>query len=177
MARPNSASAIAGHIQGLREAKAAFQALPQIVRDNMLDATETTVREIARGAQARIASSPSIRTRALYDHIKWRVTKTNGRGRVGVATGTTTMVIGGRRFKVKGIITAGQGGSASKAAGATVIRPTRYAHLIEFGARQHAAEPFMLPSAESQKQPYLQRAIAAGKGIERDTAAIGLRNL
>jgi hypothetical protein len=89
--RPNNAGAIAAKIQGLREAKAAFQALPEIVRDAMLDATTTTVQMIASGAKARILASPSVQTRALYNHIAWSVTKTNGRGRVGVASGTTTV--------------------------------------------------------------------------------------
>ena len=186
MARPNNADAIAGHVQGLREAKAAFQALPEVVRDRMLDATETTVREIVRHAQARLASSPSIRTRTLYNHVKWSVNKKNGRGKAGVATGTTTMteranfakgVIGGRTIRVKGILVAGKGGSASTSQGAKLIRPSRYAHLVEFGARHMPAEPFMIPAAESQKQPYLDRCRAAGKHVEKDVAHIGMRNL
>jgi HK97 gp10 family phage protein len=79
--------ALAGHIRGLREAKAAFEALPQIVRDRLLDAVEMTVTQIAAKAKARIASSPSVRTRALYNSIIWRVTKTNATGRVGVGSG------------------------------------------------------------------------------------------
>jgi hypothetical protein len=38
------------------------------------------------------------------------------------------------------------------------------------------AEPFMLPAAKSQEQPYLERASRAGKEVERDMAAIGMRN-
>lgn len=174
MARPNNAAAIGEHVRGLREAKAAFQALPEIVRDRMLAATETTVREIARNAQAKLASSPSIQTRSLYNHIAWRVTKTNGRGRVGVSSGSTTVTLAsGKRFRVKGIVIAGRGGSALKSAGAKVIRPSHYAHMVEFGTRKMKDEPFMLPSAEAEKQPFLQRCIAAGKNIEQDMAAIG----
>jgi HK97 gp10 family phage protein len=162
-----SAEWIAKHVQGLREAKAAFNALPRIVREQMLAATETTVREIARGAQARLESSPSIRTRALYNHVAWKVTPTNGRGRVGIATGTTTSVIAGVKVRVKGIQTAG----------GHVIQPTRYAHLVEHGTRHMPAEPFMLPATEAQKQPYLERCRAAGKGIEKNVAAIGQAHL
>lgn len=157
-------AALAAHIRGLKEAKAAFQQLPVVVRERMLAATETTVREIARNAQARLRSSPSIRTRALHDHIAWRVTKTNGRGRVGVSAGST--VVNG--VKVKGIITPGAGGSAAKSAGAKSVMPSRYAHLVEFGSRHMGAEPFMLPSAESQRQPYLERCRAAGRDVEKD---------
>lgn len=177
MARPNNATAISGYVRGLREAKAAFQALPETVREAMLDATETTVREIARHAQARLASSPSINTRSLYNHIAWKVTKSNGRGRVGVSAGETRMVVGGRKIKLKGILVAGKGGSAHTAAGAKLIRPSRYAHLVEFGSAHMRAEPFMIPAAEAQREPYLQRAVRAGKDVERATAAIGIRNL
>jgi HK97 gp10 family phage protein len=173
LARPNSSSAISGHIQGLREAKAAFQALPDIVRTHLLEATETTVREIARQAQANLQASPSIQTRSLYNHVKWAVTKTNGRGRVGISSGQTTITVGGKKVRVKGIVIAGRGGSASRSAGAKVIRPSRYAHLVEFGARHMPAEPFMLPAAESQKQPYIDRCRAAGPDIERAVAKIG----
>ena len=175
--RPNSSTAISGYVQGLREAKAAFQALPEITRDRLLNATTKTVEMIAFHAKMRLLASPSIRTRSLYNAIAWRVTKTNGRGRVGVTSGQTRMVVGGKRIRVKGIVIAGRGGSASTAAGAKVIRPSRYAHLVELGTRHSKAEPFMLPAAESQKDPYLRRCQAEGTAIERDVSKIGMRTL
>ncbi len=173
--RPNSTGALAGRIQGLREAKAAFQALPEIVRDNLLHATETTVREIARGAQARLASSPSIRTRRLYNAVAWSITKTNGRGRVGITTGQTVFssLATRQRVKVKGFIVSGKAGGAS----GRIDKPSRRAHFVEFGTKHMPAEPFMIPATEAQQQPYLSRCRAAGKGIERDMAAIGMRGL
>jgi hypothetical protein len=136
--RPNNAGAIAGKIQGLREAKAAFQALPEIVRDAMLAATETTVQMIANGAKARILASPSVQTRALYNHITWSVTKTNGRGRVGVASGTTTVSNLSTRtsVKVKGLIQShvGKDGKTTH----RIVQPSRYARMVEFGYRPHA---------------------------------------
>lgn len=173
MARPNNSSAISRHVKGLREAKAAFQALPDVVREALLEATEITAREIARNAQARILASPSMQTRALHDHIGWSLTKSNGRGKVGVKAGSTAMRVGGRSFRVRGIVTAGAGGSASKAAGARVVIPARYAHLVEFGARHMPAEPFMLPAANAEKNNYLARVKRAGKDIERDASRIG----
>jgi HK97 gp10 family phage protein len=159
------------HVRGLRDAKAAFQALPQIVRDNLGHATEVTVREIARGAQARLASSPSIVTRNLYNHVGWSYTKTNGRGRAGISAGSTTVsnIAAKRTFKVKGVV-------MSRGGRTFVDRPSRRAHFVEFGTRNMPAEPFMIPAAHAEKQPYLDRCRAAGKGIEKDTAAIGLRN-
>jgi hypothetical protein len=35
----------------------------------------------------------------------------------------------------------------------------------------------MIPATEAQAEPYLQRCRAAGSVIERNTAAIGMRNL
>lgn len=177
MARPNDSGALAGQIRGLREAKAAFQALPEVTRDAMLDATTVTVSEIARLARTQIERSPSIETRSLLNAIAFKVTPTSGRGRVGVTSGQTTMVVGGRKVKVKGIVVAGRNGSASIAHGAKLIRPSRYAHLVEFGSRKMRAEPFMIPAAESQKQPYIERCRAAGKKIETGVAAVGGRLL
>jgi HK97 gp10 family phage protein len=133
-------------IEGLREAKRAFQALPVVFRDRMLAATETTASEIVRAAQARILSSPSVQTRRLYAAIAYKVTKTNGRAKVGV-TDVAFPDTGG------------------------VDRPLRRAHFVEFGTRNMPAEPFMIPAAEGQTQPYLARCQAAGREAERDLAA------
>lgn len=173
MARPNNLEAIAGHVTGLREAKATFQALPDVVRVRMLVATETTLQEIVRHAQLRLAASPSIQTRALFNHVSYRLNKKSGWGKAGVASGST--LIGGRR--VKGIVVSGRGGSASTSQGAKVIRPSRYAHLVERGTRFFRAEPFMRPAAMSQKDGHISRCRAAGKDVERDMAAIGQRYL
>lgn len=171
-----ASDALNAKIRGLSQAKAAFQALPAIVRERMLEATETTVREIARNAQAKIASSPSIRTRALYDAVKWQVTKTNGRGRVGIANATTRIssIALKKTITVKGtVVSSVRDGKAHM----VVVQPTRYAHLVEFGAEHMPAEPFMIPAAEAEVQPFLQRCVRAGKDIEKDTAAIGLRGV
>lgn len=176
MARPNNAAAIAGHIQGLREAKAAFQALEPTFREHMADATETTVREIARGAQARLRSSPSVQTRNLLNAVGWTMNRKNGRGRAGIQNVTTTINVGGKKIRVKGIITAGKDGSASHAAGARSDRPSRRAHFVEFGTRKMRAEPFMVPAAEAETPHYLARCKDAGKRAEKELAAIGSRN-
>lgn len=177
MARPNNAFAIAGHVQGLREAKAAFQALPAITRDALANATFATTSEIARIAQQRLRSNPSIRTRTLHDAIGFQMNWKSGRGRAGIKNVTTTLRVNGRKVKVKGRIVAGRNGSASTAQGAKRIRPSQYGHLVEFGGRsgKMPAEPFMIPAAESQKGPYLDRCKHAGKAIEQRMSAIGRR--
>ncbi len=175
--RPSNASALAGHIAGLREAKAAFQALPESFRTRSNEATETTVREIVRQAQARLQSNPSIDTRTLYKAIGWSLNKNNGRGRAGIQNVTSTIVFGhmggiSRKIKIKGVLI-----GAKNAQGAKLIKPTKYGPKVEFGTRHMAAEPFMIPAAKSQEQPYLDRMKRAGKDVERDVASIGMRGL
>lgn len=162
-----ASSGLDAHIQGLREAKAAFQALEPTFRENLADATETTVREIARAAQNRLASSPSIRTRNLYNAVGWTMNRNNGRGRAGILSVTTSITVGGKRVRVKGIVTS---------PGAKADHPSVRAHFVEFGTRYMRAEPFMLPAAEGQLEPYLSRVRAAGKKAENALAAIGGRN-
>ena len=172
-----SAQQIETKIRGFREAKAAFQALPTVMRERLLVATETTLSEIVRHAKGRIQSNPSIRTRALLNAIHYTINKNNGRGRAGVSNGTTSITIGGRKFRIRGQLRLGRNGSALTSEGAALIRPSRYAHLVEFGTRRQRAEPFMVPAAKSQEQPYLDRCRRAGQDVERDLAAIGMRNL
>lgn len=139
------------HIRGQREASEAFRRLPDIVRDNMGRAVETTVREIARGAQARLESSPSVRTRALVNAVTWKFSPKTGRGKVGIASKTIT----------------GPRGRADN--------PAKRAHFVETGTIHMAAEPFMAPAAHAQKDLHIRRCADAGKGIERDMASIGKR--
>lgn len=182
MARPNDQAAIKGYIRGLSEAKAAFQALPEAMRVRSLAATEITLSEIVRHAKLRLAANPSIQTRTLYNSIAYSLNKNSNRGKAGVTNVTSTVLfahMGGitRKIRVKGIIVAGKNGSASTSQGAKVIRPGRYAHLVEFGSKHMKAEPFMIPAAKTQEGPYLDRMKVAGREVEKDLAAIGLRNL
>lgn len=131
---------LAAKIRGLKEASAAFKRLPDVVRTRMLIATETTVREIARGAQARLEANPSIRTRALYKRIAWKISEKTGRGKVGVASGQEP----------------------------NGDNPARRAHFVELGTIYMPAEPFMVPAADAEKDHYLKRCVDAGKVIERD---------
>mgnify|MGYP001248558692 CR=1 FL=1 len=157
----------AAKIQGMRELKAAFQALPAITRERLLEATELTAQEVVRHAKGHLLSSPSIRSRALYNHIMYAITKTNGRARVGVSAGSTSFVSAGKRIRLKGIIGTSAGGKA------ITIYPTRYAHFVEYGTRHMPAEPFMIPAKDSQRAPYLDRVTHAWKTVEQDVAAIG----
>ena len=171
------AQALQTHIQGLREAKAAFQALPVLMRERLGAATEATVQAIARQAQSRIQSNPSIQTRTLYNAIGWSYTKSNGRGKAGIKNVTTSITVGGKKLRIKGILRAGRGGSALTSAGTKLMKPSKYGPKVEFGTKFMPAEPFMMPAARSQEKPYLDRCLRAGKEVEKDVAAIGQRNL
>ena len=164
---------LAVKIQGLREAKRAFQALPEVTREAMLSAVEMTARELARNAQAKIASSPSINTRSLYNSIAWKVTKTNGRAKVGVSAGATRQfdARSEKRVTIKGTYVQSRSGKTR------LVRPDRYAHFVEFGTRKQPAEPFMIPAAEGQKGPFLDRLKAAGRKVDQGMGNVGGRML
>jgi hypothetical protein len=179
VARPNDAKAIGAYIEGMREVKAKFQALPPFMQQKRLNVNSATAAAVALGAQQRIIASPSIRTRSLLNHVRWKVTKTNGTAIVGVTSGSTVVSVQQGRgpalmrrknVRIKGIVIAGRGGSALTSQGARVIRPSRYAHLIEFGWSKAPAEPFMIPSTMAQREPHLQRWRAAGRDLEREMA-------
>lgn len=176
MARPNASGKIGAYIEGMRELRAKFAALPPFMQQKRLDVNAATAAAVAVGARQRVIASPSIQTRSLLNHIKWKITKTNGVAVVGVTSGSTVVNArpGVRRnVRVKGVLVRGRGGSALTSDGAKMIRPSRYAHLIEFGRAKASAEPFMMPATQAQKEPHLQRWRAAGKQLERDMAGMG----
>ena len=146
-------------VKGLKEARAAFKALEPAARERFGEATRVTVSEIAR-----IASQKAPRRLGhLRAAIGFSFSRKTGRGRAGIAS--------------KRIVIAGAGGSALTKHGAKVVNPAKYAKFAEFGTRRHSAQPFMIPAATSQEQPYLSRCQQAGKAIEKDVAAIGARTL
>lgn len=167
---------MASDIRGMREARAAFTALPEVHRELLNDATETTVREIARTAQQRVAAAPSIRTRSLYRAIAWKMNTRTGVGKAGVTSGSTrvrtnqTSTGRTRTVTIRGFIQPGRDGSAQ---GARLIRPSRYAHLVELGTRHSKAEPFMVPASEAEAPHYLARCRATGPTLARRLAQIG----
>ena len=157
-------------VRGVPEAKAAFQRIPPVTREQLAKANETTASEIARGAKANLVASPAVRTRALLNAIAWRV-RSNGNAIVGVTSGSTAIqtaanfargIIAGRKVKVKGVLV-----------GNRLIRPSRYAHLVEFGTSHSRAEPFMRPAVEAEKAPHLDRVRRVGKAIEQDLSRRG----
>ena len=142
-----------GAVSGLREAQAAFKALPDVARDRLSYASEATAFAIAQRARATVRR----RYGWLAQQIGSMVNRRTGTARAGIAVGTFSR--------------AGTGGSALTAHGAISGRPTKYGHLVEFGhGGPHAAPayPFMIPAAEAERGPYLRRCKDAGAAIERD---------
>jgi HK97 gp10 family phage protein len=128
----------AGDITGMNELRAAFKRLPDVVRDRLNEATDTTAREIVRNAKSRIQSSPSIVTRELFNSVDLSLSRANGRALVGIRANSPAR---------------------------------KRAHFVEFGTSHSSAEPFMIPSVEAERVPYLQRCRVAGRHIERDMTA------
>lgn len=168
MARPNDSTAIANHVRGLREAKAAFQAVPEAMRKELNIATRDTVKAVTARARAILQSSPSIQTRNLYNAVSFTMNDKNGRGKAGIANVTSTVSqqpgrVGKATVRVKGIVIPGKTGGAL---GGRLDKPSRRAHFVEFGTRKMPAEPFMIPATEAEKGPYLSRCQAAGRRAE-----------
>lgn len=136
-------------IKGMVACRAAFKALPDITREALADAVQETAAHIRLGAIFRVP----VRYGFLRNHIDMRVDRKTGTGFVGVRKGAEVTPDG------------------------HLAQPTKYAHLVEFGTIHIEARPFMIPSAEEQRRPFLDRCKQSGKKIERDTATIGLRNL
>lgn len=131
-------------ITGVPETKAQLARVTDVFREHLNDATETTAKEIARGAQARLQASPSVRTRHLLNAVMAKMNRRSGRARVGISSDTMTL------------------------AGGRIDIPSKRAHFVELGTVNMPAEPFMLPAAEAQQQTYLDRCARAGKLAERD---------
>lgn len=139
-------------IQGLPQMRAAFKRAPEVLKAQLNNATEATVKAVKLSAQQRVP----VDTGTLRDHIEGRFSRQTGFGRVGIGDGR--VAIGGR------------GGSALRSAGARLLEARKYAHFVEFGTSRVTAQPFMLPAAESQRIHYAARLRVAGAQAERQLA-------
>lgn len=170
-------AALDAKIQGLRAAKAAFQALPPLMQDALNEAVFLTTSEIVRLAKQFLLGHRSVRTRSLYNAIGFTSNRRAGEGKAGIMNVTTTMKVGNKRVRVRGIAIAGRGGSALTSEGAKLVKPRRYAHLVEFGTYRSAAKPFMQPAVDIERPLYLERCRRAGQRAEQTVATIGGRYL
>jgi HK97 gp10 family phage protein len=130
-------------LEGLKAMRAAFKALPEVTRDRLNEATEKTAFSLLQRALALVP----VLTGALKSKLNWTISRTTGIAKVGIEKG----LVGDEN-------------------------PALYGHLVEFGhAGPHPApaHPFMIPAAEAEREPYLDRCRDAGKNVERDMATIG----
>ena len=137
-----------GAVRGMAAVRRSFKNVVPVMQEELGTATRETGKAIKARAQERVP----VRLGYLKKAIAFRYSKRSGVGRVGI--------------KKQKIGVQGTGGSAERRHGARVIYPTRYAHLVEFGTTHSRAQPFMLPSVEAEREPYLTRAKAAGARAE-----------
>lgn len=145
-------------VRGLKEARAAFKALPAHVRDAAFDATEQTGRVVMSGAKSRLKQGHGYRTGALQRAIGMSRSPKSGFVKVGLQRGAVVVTLpGGRQVR---------------------HRPSAIGHLVEFGhGGPHAARayPFMIPAAEAERTNYAMRMKRAMKTVEGEMAARGGR--
>jgi HK97 gp10 family phage protein len=142
-----------GAVTGLAQAKKAILSIDEVTRANLTDAVRKTAIAMVSDAQSRVP----VRTGTLRKFIGWSgATKKNPFAKVGVRSGYVNI---GTRQRGKG------------RGNAIIHAPRKIAHLVEFGhggPHPAAPHPFMIPAAEAQREPFLQRCRVAGKRIERD---------
>src|SRR5205823_13476201 len=129
---------------------AAFKKLPDVAKLRMGEATDKTAFALLQRARARVG----VRTGNLKAKLNYSFSASTGVAKVGIEPGTVGIP--------------GAGGSARTSKGARVETPSKIGHLDEFGhAGPHPAgpHPFMIPAAEAEREPYLQRCRDAGKAI------------
>lgn len=139
--------------------KRAFRQAPDTFKQQCNEATEATVYAVERRAQQNVPAD----TGTLRQHIASSFSKRTGFGKVGIKPGRVAI--------------AGRGGSALTRHGARVLEPKKYAHFVEFGTSNMAAQPFMLPAAEGERSAYAQRLKNAGRAAERELSGLGGRFL
>lgn len=145
-------------VEGLKDVVAAFQRAPAVVQDRLgTGATQPTAFSLLQRAKARVR----VRYGFLKQALDYTYHAKTGEARVGIRRGARFPIPGTRRFS-------GQSDMAM---------PSKYGHLVEFGHGRVKAYPFMIPSAEQERDPYLARCRAAGRQIERDLATVGGRFL
>jgi len=132
------AKAIAGiEIVGAKEVERAFTILPdRLARKAVVVAVRDAQKPIIKDARSRIARHAVRGESGRMKRVRGQLAKSIGsRVKFYKNTGTVLAIIGPRR-KYAGMIEG--------------IKPTRYAHLVEFGTRRSRAKPFLRPALSAQ---------------------------
>lgn len=136
-----------GAVRGLKQTRAAFRRVHPVMQRHLNGATRLTAIRVLQAAQRRV----QIRYGFLNEALGTSFSKKTGVAKVGIDRKAEFVTPAGKKAK-----------------------PSKYGHLVEFGTTHSRAFPFMLISAEEQREPYLQRSRAAGKSAEAEMAALAV---
>lgn len=153
---------------GVEEVEAMLKRLPEV---NAKKVVETSLRAgavvVRRQAKANLTANRSVDTGALRNTLTIR--RKTEVPKFGVMT--VTLRASGKLYTVV------RGGSSR----ATKARPSKYAHLVEFGHQNRdgshtPAEPFMRPAVETKKNEAVKAIIdGAAKGLVREATKLGAK--
>ena len=140
---------------GAKEIEDLLKRLPERVAKNVtVGGLRAGAAIIARQARRNVRASPSIDTQRLVRSITSRTIKRPKRGQAVVAVGVsrrlTMEVRKGRKKPMR-------------------VRPSKYAHLVEFGTEHSPAEPFLRPALDEKGEEAIAKiGQVMGKGIARE---------
>jgi hypothetical protein len=176
-------------VAGLDETQRLFRALPDDTKAALNVAIEETAVHILAGARQRVA--PHRRYGFLERYLGLSMNPKIGEAKVGLPAKIALVFPGGvtpggglkitqrikrtgtRGEKLATFLVMGTG----TAKGAQVIRPSKYAHLVEFGHARgggHSAappSPFMIPAAEAERTAFPTRCKTEMERLEARLAA------
>jgi HK97 gp10 family phage protein len=180
---------------GLDQAKRQMRTLPDVARKLHYVATRDSAEAILAAAKAaapvrREGRPPGYAGGALRDHLAMKGTPAAGMAIIGIEK--VALVVRTRGGRGAGVATfhdhkfkRARDGKWTRrtlsrptldrlrAGGARVIRPTKYGHLQEFGAPQHAAKPFLRPAVRAEQAAFEGRHRAAVAEVQRLLGAAG----
>lgn len=145
-------------VRGLAECEAVLNALPErLARTVVTSGLRAGATVIARIARNKVKANSSD-TGALASKIGTKSAKPNGQGQarvsVGIRSGGLTLTPKGRT-KPRRIV------------------PRRTAHMVEFGTKHSAADPFMRPAGDEGAGEAVKRmAEVIGRGLDREATAL-----
>ncbi len=141
---------------GAKEIENLLKKLPENVAKNVtLGSLRQGAAIIAKEARARVRNSPSVDTGMLAKSITTRTRKARSDVK------SSPKVVGVRQIKAR-LVRKGK-------RKAQFVNPNRYAHLVEFGSENMAAEPFMRPALDNKGREAIAKIMEAlAKGVERE---------
>jgi hypothetical protein len=146
-------------ILGEADVIAAFRKVHPIMQEHFADATIRSAASLLARARAKVP----VRFGFLKQALAYEYNEKTGIAMIGIPRGLSFAIPGSKTFSGK----------------SDTAVPSKYGHLVEFGhAGPHPAgpRPFMIPSAEEERDEYLNRCREAGRKAERDLEEVGRIN-